>query len=222
MTPIRRRCSTSASLPGSASMSAGALRRAVAAPARRHSGWRAPAQLATAIRAVLGAIGRRVVAARLAGNGELGYFQHGWAVYGRRANLLRLQLRRGVRRIVQSGRSTFLRHAAADRGAGPIGSSGRGRMRRANPPATPLSRFSAASRIARPSSPRHSASLANRRARSRVVLAASASRATLSGVTNLANSFLPYQTLLSTGHRSHRPHAASTRAGENSPDHLIW
>ena len=41
-------------------------------------------------------------------NGELGYFQHRWAVYGREGEPCPgCTCAEGVRRIVQSGRSTF-------------------------------------------------------------------------------------------------------------------
>jgi formamidopyrimidine-DNA glycosylase len=41
-------------------------------------------------------------------NGELGYFQHCWAVYGREGEPCPgCTCREGVRRIVQGGRSTF-------------------------------------------------------------------------------------------------------------------
>ena len=41
-------------------------------------------------------------------NGELGYFQHRWAVYGREGEPCPgCNCAEGVRRIVQSGRSTF-------------------------------------------------------------------------------------------------------------------
>jgi formamidopyrimidine-DNA glycosylase len=41
-------------------------------------------------------------------NGELGYFQHRWAVYGREGEPCPgCNCAEGVRRIVQAGRSTF-------------------------------------------------------------------------------------------------------------------
>jgi len=41
-------------------------------------------------------------------SGELGYFQHHWAVYGREGEPCPgCDCARGIRRIVQSGRSTF-------------------------------------------------------------------------------------------------------------------
>ena len=41
-------------------------------------------------------------------SGELGYFQHHWAVYGKEGEPCpRCDCRTGIRRIVQGGRSTF-------------------------------------------------------------------------------------------------------------------
>jgi formamidopyrimidine-DNA glycosylase len=41
-------------------------------------------------------------------DGELGYFQHHWAVYGREGERCPdCDCRAGIRRIVQGGRSTF-------------------------------------------------------------------------------------------------------------------
>jgi formamidopyrimidine-DNA glycosylase len=41
-------------------------------------------------------------------SGELGYFQHHWAVYGREGEACpACDCRGGIRRIVQGGRSTF-------------------------------------------------------------------------------------------------------------------
>ena len=82
---------------------------------RRLAGIGRPAaraeRLAAAIRAVLteaieagGSSLRDYVQA----NGELGYFQHRWAVYGQEGEPCPgCDCAEGVRRIVQSGRSTF-------------------------------------------------------------------------------------------------------------------
>jgi formamidopyrimidine-DNA glycosylase len=71
-------------------------------------------RLATAIRAVLEeaiAAGGSSLRDHLRPSGELGYFQHRWAVYGREGEVCRQCAARGragkVRRIVQSGRSSF-------------------------------------------------------------------------------------------------------------------
>ncbi len=68
-------------------------------------------RLAVAIRDVL----ERAIAAGgsslrdyVQSSGELGYFQHHWAVYGKEGERCpECDCRRGIRRIVQSGRSTF-------------------------------------------------------------------------------------------------------------------
>ncbi len=69
------------------------------------------ARLAAAIRAVLGeaiAAGGSSLRDYVQANGELGYFQHRWAVYGREGEPCPgCSCAEGVRRIVQSGRSTF-------------------------------------------------------------------------------------------------------------------
>jgi formamidopyrimidine-DNA glycosylase len=73
-------------------------------PARAH-------RLATAIREVLGeaiAAGGSSLRDYVQADGELGYFQHRWAVYGREGEPCpECNCAEGVRRIVQSGRSTF-------------------------------------------------------------------------------------------------------------------
>jgi formamidopyrimidine-DNA glycosylase len=69
------------------------------------------ARLAAAIRKVLGeaiAAGGSSLRDYVQANGELGYFQHRWAVYGREGEPCPgCTCAEGVRRIVQSGRSTF-------------------------------------------------------------------------------------------------------------------
>jgi formamidopyrimidine-DNA glycosylase len=68
-------------------------------------------RLAAAIREVLGeaiAAGGSSLRDYVQANGELGYFQHNWAVYGRQGEPCPgCTCAEGVRRIVQSGRSTF-------------------------------------------------------------------------------------------------------------------
>ena len=68
-------------------------------------------RLAAAIREVLGeaiAAGGSSLRDYVQANGELGYFQHRWAVYGREGEPCPgCTCAEGVRRIVQSGRSTF-------------------------------------------------------------------------------------------------------------------
>ena len=68
-------------------------------------------RLATAIRDVLGEAieaGGASLRDYVQANGELGYFQHRWAVYGREGEPCSgCNCAEGVRRIVQSGRSTF-------------------------------------------------------------------------------------------------------------------
>ncbi len=68
-------------------------------------------RLAAAIRAVLGEAieaGGSSLRDYVQANGELGYFQHRWAVYGREGEPCSgCTCAGGVRRIVQSGRSTF-------------------------------------------------------------------------------------------------------------------
>jgi len=74
------------------------------------SGARAE-RLAAAIRAVLGEAieaGGSSLRDYVQADGELGYFQHRWAVYGREGEPCPgCSCAEGVRRIVQSGRSTF-------------------------------------------------------------------------------------------------------------------
>jgi formamidopyrimidine-DNA glycosylase len=69
------------------------------------------ARLAAAIRSVLGdaiAAGGSSLRDYVQADGELGYFQHHWAVYGREGEPCPgCNCAEGVRRIVQSGRSTF-------------------------------------------------------------------------------------------------------------------
>src|SRR6185437_16225142 len=69
------------------------------------------ARLAAAIRDVLGeaiAAGGSSLRDYVQANGELGYFQHRWAVYGKEGQPCpECSCAEGVRRIVQSGRSTF-------------------------------------------------------------------------------------------------------------------
>jgi len=69
------------------------------------------ARLAAAIRDVLGeaiAAGGSSLRDYVQASGELGYFQHRWAVYGREGEPCPgCTCAEGVRRIVQSGRSTF-------------------------------------------------------------------------------------------------------------------
>jgi formamidopyrimidine-DNA glycosylase len=69
------------------------------------------ARLATAIRDVLGEAieaGGSSLRDYVQANGELGYFQHRWAVYGREGEPCPgCTCAEGVRRITQSGRSTF-------------------------------------------------------------------------------------------------------------------
>jgi formamidopyrimidine-DNA glycosylase len=68
-------------------------------------------RLAAAIREVLGEAidaGGSSLRDYVQANGELGYFQHRWAVYGREGEpCSSCNCAEGVRRIVQSGRSTF-------------------------------------------------------------------------------------------------------------------
>ena len=68
-------------------------------------------RLAAAIREVLGeaiAAGGSSLRDYVQANGELGYFQHSWAVYGREGEPCPgCNCAEGVRRIAQSGRSTF-------------------------------------------------------------------------------------------------------------------
>jgi formamidopyrimidine-DNA glycosylase len=68
-------------------------------------------RLVAAIRAVLGeaiAAGGSSLRDYVQADGELGYFQHHWAVYGREGEPCPgCSCAEGVRRIVQSGRSTF-------------------------------------------------------------------------------------------------------------------
>jgi formamidopyrimidine-DNA glycosylase len=68
-------------------------------------------RLVTAIREVLGdaiEAGGSSLRDYVQANGELGYFQHRWAVYGREGEpCTACTCAEGVRRIVQSGRSTF-------------------------------------------------------------------------------------------------------------------
>jgi formamidopyrimidine-DNA glycosylase len=68
-------------------------------------------RLVAAIRAVLDeaiAAGGSSLRDYVQANGELGYFQHRWAVYGREGEPCPgCSCREGVRRIVQAGRSTF-------------------------------------------------------------------------------------------------------------------
>jgi formamidopyrimidine-DNA glycosylase len=68
-------------------------------------------RLAAAIRAVLDeaiAAGGSSLRDYVQANGELGYFQHRWAVYGREGEPCPgCTCAEGVRRVVQSGRSTF-------------------------------------------------------------------------------------------------------------------
>ena len=110
-----RRCSISGSSPGSAtSMSA---RRSTAPGCRRDASPRrsagdAPTRLAAAIRDRFSteaiAAGGSSLRDYVQANGELGYFQHRWAVYGREGEPCPgCNCAEGVRRIVQSGRSTF-------------------------------------------------------------------------------------------------------------------
>src|SRR6266851_2576057 len=70
-----------------------------------------PRRLAAAIRDVLGEAieaGGSSLRDYVQANGELGYFQHRWAVYGREGEPCSgCTCAEGVRRIVQSGRSTF-------------------------------------------------------------------------------------------------------------------
>jgi formamidopyrimidine-DNA glycosylase len=68
-------------------------------------------RLAAAIREVLGEAieaGGSSLRDYVQANGELGYFQHRWAVYGKEGEPCPgCNCAEGVRRIVQSGRSTF-------------------------------------------------------------------------------------------------------------------
>jgi formamidopyrimidine-DNA glycosylase len=68
-------------------------------------------KLATAIRAVLSdaiEAGGSSLRDYVQADGELGYFQHQWSVYGREGEPCPgCTCAEGVRRIVQSGRSTF-------------------------------------------------------------------------------------------------------------------
>jgi formamidopyrimidine-DNA glycosylase len=68
-------------------------------------------RLAAAIREVLGEAieaGGSSLRDYVQANGELGYFQHRWAVYGKEGEACPgCTCAEGVRRIVQSGRSTF-------------------------------------------------------------------------------------------------------------------
>src|SRR5262249_53574036 len=90
-----------------------ALFRAGLSP-RRFAGTIGPVRakrLAAAIRSVLTeaiAAGGSSFPDYVPTDGELGYFQHHWAVYGREGEPCPGCIcREGVRRIVQSGRSTF-------------------------------------------------------------------------------------------------------------------
>ena len=69
------------------------------------------ARLVAAIREVLGEAieaGGSSLRDYVQANGELGYFQHRWAVYGKEGGPCPgCTCAEGVRRIVQSGRSTF-------------------------------------------------------------------------------------------------------------------
>jgi formamidopyrimidine-DNA glycosylase len=69
------------------------------------------ARLAAAVREVLGeaiAAGGSSLRDYVQANGELGYFQHRWAVYGKEGEPCPgCNCAEGVRRIVQAGRSTF-------------------------------------------------------------------------------------------------------------------
>jgi formamidopyrimidine-DNA glycosylase len=69
------------------------------------------AKLAAAVRSVLGeaiAAGGSSLRDYVQADGELGYFQHHWAVYGREGEPCPgCNCAEGVRRIVQAGRSTF-------------------------------------------------------------------------------------------------------------------
>ncbi len=88
-----------------------ALHRAGISPrrlARTVQGGRAE-RLAGAVRAVLGAAidaGGSSLRDYVQASGELGYFQHAWAVYGREGEPCP-DCGRAVRRLAQSGRSTF-------------------------------------------------------------------------------------------------------------------
>jgi formamidopyrimidine-DNA glycosylase len=90
-----------------------ALYRAGVSPRRlaRSLGRRRAERLVAAIRSVLGeaiAAGGSSLRDYVQANGELGYFQHRWAVYGREGEPCPgCDCAEGVRRIVQSGRSTF-------------------------------------------------------------------------------------------------------------------
>jgi formamidopyrimidine-DNA glycosylase len=90
-----------------------ALYRAGLSPRRLAAsiGRRRADRLATAIKAVLAeaiAAGGSSVRDYVQADGELGYFQHHWAVYGREGEPCPgCNCAEGVRRIVQSGRSTF-------------------------------------------------------------------------------------------------------------------
>ena len=69
-------------------------------------------RLAAAIREVLDeaiAAGGSSLRDYVQANGELGYFQHRWAVYGKEGETVPgCNCAEGVRRITQAGRSTFL------------------------------------------------------------------------------------------------------------------
>jgi formamidopyrimidine-DNA glycosylase len=90
-----------------------ALYRAGLSPRRLAAsiGRRRADRLAAAIKSVLTeaiAAGGSSVRDYVQANGELGYFQHHWAVYGREGEPCPgCNCAEGVRRIVQSGRSTF-------------------------------------------------------------------------------------------------------------------
>jgi formamidopyrimidine-DNA glycosylase len=90
-----------------------ALYRAELSPKRLAAsiGRRRADRLAAAIKSVLTeaiAAGGSSVRDYVQANGELGYFQHHWAVYGREGEPCPgCNCAEGVRRIVQSGRSTF-------------------------------------------------------------------------------------------------------------------
>ena len=77
----------------------------------RPSPARAPTRLAAAIREVLDeaiAAGGSSLRDYVQANGELGYFQHRWAVYGKEGEPCPgCTCAEGVRRIAQAGRSTF-------------------------------------------------------------------------------------------------------------------
>jgi formamidopyrimidine-DNA glycosylase len=90
-----------------------ALYRAAISPRRRAAtvGGARAARLANAIRDVLGEAieaGGSSLRDYVQANGELGYFQHRWAVYGKEGEPCpSCTCAEGVRRITQAGRSTF-------------------------------------------------------------------------------------------------------------------